>query len=88
MVGPSGMAQSFSEGTQPFAFAQVRGEAGQVVSVKDQAGTTLISYTPSADFETLIISSPDFIDNQTYTLVVGETQTKITPATSQVGQKA
>ncbi len=88
LAGPSGMAQSFSEGTQPFAFVQVRGKANQTVSVKDQAGTTLISYTPKADFESLVISSPDFIDAQTYTLIVGESETKITPATSQVGQKA
>lgn len=88
LAGPSGMAQSFSEGTQPFAFVQVHGKAGDAVSVKDQAGATLVSYTPSADFESLIVSLPDFIDSQTYTLVVGENQTKITPTTDQAGQKA
>ena len=82
------MAQNFSEGTQPFAFVQVHGKAGDAISVKDQAGATLVSYTPSADFESLIVSLPDFIDSQTYTLAVGEDQTKITPTTDQVGQKA
>lgn len=88
IAGPARMAQSFSEGTQPFAFAQVSGKANQTVVVKDQAGDTLISYAPKADFETVIVSSPDFVDGQTYTLTVGDSQTKITPTTSQVGQKA
>lgn len=88
IAGPSRMAQNFSEGTQPFVFTQVNGKANQTVTVKDQVGDTLISYAPKADFETIIVSSPDFVDGQTYTLVVGDSQTKITPTTSQVGQKA
>ena len=88
LVGPQDMAQNFSEGAQPFAFAQVRGQADQTVTVKDQAGNTLVSYTPKASFDSIIVSSPDFVEGQTYTLVVGDSQTKITPTTSQVGQKA
>ena len=81
IVGSSGMAQNFSGGTQPYAMAQVKGSANQQVSVVDSSGKTLISYTPTAAFDSVIASTPDFKSGESYTLKVGSTTTSITPTT-------
>lgn len=81
IVGSADMAQDFSISTQPSAFVKATGAAGQEVSVIDQSGTTLLSYTPTAVFETVIVSSSQFADGQEYSLVIGDTATKFTAAT-------
>ncbi|WP_251197546.1 carbohydrate-binding domain-containing protein [Anaerotardibacter muris] len=81
IVGSSGMAQNFSGGTQAYTMVQVKGSADQQVSVVDSSGKALVSYTPTAAFETVIVSTPDFHSNQSYTLKVGNSTTTITPTT-------
>lgn len=81
IVGSAGMAQDFSSASQPSAFVQARGSAGQKVIVADQTGAELFSYTPSAAFETAIVSSPDLVDDQEYSLIIGDTITSFTAAT-------
>ena len=88
IVGPSGMAEDFTTSSQPSAFVRANGSTDQEVSVLDQAGKELFSYTPTASFQTAIVSSPDFVDGQTYQLKIGSTTTEFTAVVKQVGQNA
>ena len=81
IVGSAGMAQDFTSSAQPSAFIQVKGSADQEVIVADQAGTELFSYTPSASYETVIVSSPDFEEGKEYSLIIGSAATTFTATT-------
>ena len=81
IVGSAGMAQDFSSSAQPSAFVNAKGAANQKAVVADQAGAELFSYTPSAAFETVIVSSPDLEDGQEYSLIIGDTTTSFTAKT-------
>lgn len=71
MVGSSGMAQNFTSGTQAFAFTSVSGEAEQSVSICNNKGELLASFTPSKSYETVLVSSPGFSEGIEYSLVLG-----------------
>ena len=71
MVGSAGMAQNFTGGEQPFAFAAVSGGAGQNVAVVDADGAVVASLTAAKQFGTVLVSSPAFDEGGTYSLVVG-----------------
>lgn len=73
MVGSTGMAQNFTNGSQPFSFNAVSGQAGQSVAVTDEAGTVVASFTPQKAFGMVLVSSPAFAEGGTYTLTVGGT---------------
>ena len=45
MVGPAGMAETFTDGTQPFALVQASGAAGDLVEVVAADGTVATSFT-------------------------------------------
>ena len=81
IVGSAGMAQDFTSSAQPSAFIQVKGVADQEIIVADQAGAELFSYTPSASYETVIVSSPDFEDGKEYSLIIGSATTTFTATT-------
>lgn len=81
IVGSAGMAQDFTSSAQPSAFIQVKGAADQEIIVADQAGAELFSYTPSASYETVIVSSPDFEDGKEYSLIIGSATTTFTATT-------
>lgn len=71
MVGSTGMAQNFTSGTQPFAFATVSGNAGQSVAVVDADGTVVASLTATKQFGMVLASSPAFEESGMYSLVIG-----------------
>lgn len=73
MVGSSGMAQSFTSGTQAFAFANVSGKAGDSLAVCDNEGNVIASFTASKSFATVLVSCPSFTEGSEYSLVVGGT---------------
>lgn len=81
IVGSAGMAQDFTSSAQPSAFIQVKGAADQEIIVADQAGTELFSYTPSASYETVIVSSPDLEEGKEYSLIIGSATTTFTATT-------
>ena len=58
MVGSTGMAQSFTGGTQAFAMASASGEAGQSVCVVDGSGNVVTSFTATKRFGMVLTSSP------------------------------
>ncbi len=77
-TGASGMAQSFSGSEQGVIALRVGSQsAGTQIVLKDSDGNTVITHSPELDFEVVIISSPDIVKGETYTLCVGSFQTSI-----------
>ena len=71
-TGASGMAQTFSDSEQGVVAVSVGNQlAGTEIILKDASGNTLISCTPELDFAVVILSSPDIMKGQTYTITVG-----------------
>lgn len=79
-VGSSGMAEEFdAESTQGFVLVRLdqTAEEGSLVTLTDESGKELISYTAAKTFNCVEISCAELIEGQTYTLTVGETLQKI-----------
>lgn len=78
-AGSSGMAQNFGENSTQGAIlvtTQATAEAGTTVTLKNADGETLASYTPSKQFNSVLVSSGGLVKGETYTLEIGqETQT-------------
>lgn len=72
-TGASRMAQTFSNSEQGVISVRMGTQpAGTAISLKDSAGNTVIpSYAPELDFEVVILSSPDIVKGETYTLTIG-----------------
>lgn len=71
MVGSTGMAQSFTGGTQAFAMTSASGEAGESVCVVDGSGNVVVSLTATKRFDMVLASSPAFTEGGEYALVIG-----------------
>ncbi len=61
-AGSSGMAQSFTNGSQAFALVRAMGSAGDPIDLIDSSGNVISSFTPTKAFESVVISSPSFAD--------------------------
>ena len=71
-TGASGMAQTFSDSEQGVVAVSVGNQsAGTTVTLTDQNGNTLLSVTPELSFAVVILSSPDIVSGETYTITVG-----------------
>jgi hypothetical protein len=71
-TGASGMAQTFSDSRQGVVAVSVGNQpAGTEIVLKDAMDNTLITYQPELDFAVVILSSPDIVKGQTYTITVG-----------------
>ena len=74
-IGTGGrmMAQTFSDSKQGvFAVSVGNQEAGTTITLTDSSGNIVISYTPELPFAIVILSSPDIVKGETYTITVGE----------------
>lgn len=72
-TGAYGMAQTFSGSEQGvIALSVGNQQAGTEITVKDSHGNTILSHTPSLSFAVVILSSPNMISGETYTITVGE----------------
>lgn len=70
--GASGMAQTFSDSEQGVVAVSVGSQsAGTQITLKDKNGNTLIEYTPELSFAVVILSSPDVVSGETYSITVG-----------------
>lgn len=77
--GASGMAQTFSESEQGVIALRVGDQsAGTTAKLTNRAGDTVITYTPGLSFAVIILSSPDLVKGETYTLTVGSDTEEIT----------
>ena len=71
-TGASGMAQTFSDAEQGvIAVTAGNQEAGTEITVTDQNGNTIINCTPELSFNVIIVSSPDIVSGETYTITAG-----------------
>ncbi len=71
-TGASGMAQSFSDSSQAvFAVSVGAQSAGTAITLADASGKVLISHTPELDFSVVILSCPEMVKGETYTITVG-----------------
>lgn len=80
-VGSTGMAEGFSDSsTQCSLQVGLNGTqaAGSKVELKDSSGKVLVSFTPEKAYGNVVVSTPDMKQGEEYTLVTGETETKVT----------
>ena len=71
-TGASGMAQTFSSSEQGVIAVSVGScAAGTAITLTNENGNTVVSYSPALDFAVVILSSPDIVKGQTYTITVG-----------------
>ena len=71
-TGASGMAQTFSDSKQGVIAVSVGNQAaGTKIELKDSNGNTFLTHEPELDFAVVILSNPDIVKGQTYTITVG-----------------
>lgn len=71
-TGASGMAQTFSDSQQGVIAVNAGNQAaGTQITLTDKNGNTVISYAPALSFNVIILSSPDMVKGEPYTLHVG-----------------
>lgn len=71
-TGASMMAQSFSDSKQGVIAVNTGNQAaGTKILIEDIDGNEVVSYSPELSFQVLIISSPDIVSGDTYTITVG-----------------
>ncbi|MCD7951048.1 MAG: carbohydrate-binding domain-containing protein [Erysipelotrichaceae bacterium] len=77
-VGASGMAENFSEdSTQGCIMISISSTTGDVI-LQDSSGNTIISYSPTKSYSSVLISTSELSKGSTYTLITGNTSTEIT----------
>ncbi len=78
-TGAQGMGQSFRQSNQAVITLQAGAQAaGTAITLTDSSGTVLISHTPAMDFQLVILSCPQLVKDQTYTVTLGSTTHSIT----------
>ncbi len=71
-TGASGMAQTFSEARQGVISVSVGEQsAGTEVTLTDSSGNAILEVTPELSFSVIILSSPELVSEDSYTLTVG-----------------
>lgn len=72
-TGASGMAQTFSDSEQGLISVSVGNQsAGTKITLTDKDGNEIISYEPELSFAVVILSSPDMVSGESYTVTVGD----------------
>ncbi|MBQ4100225.1 MAG: carbohydrate-binding domain-containing protein, partial [Oscillospiraceae bacterium] len=78
-TGISGMAQNFGqESTQCSIMVDLQSTTQDKVVLKDSNGNEIISYTPTKEYNSVVISHPQIKADGTYTITAGETSQAIT----------
>ncbi|MCM1325833.1 MAG: carbohydrate-binding domain-containing protein [Bacteroidales bacterium] len=73
-AGSAGMAQNFGEdSTQGSMLVRLSSAAapGDTVILKDSSGKELLSYTPEKTYGCVVLSCPEIVQGETYTLTAG-----------------
>jgi len=71
-TGASGMAQTFSDSKQGVVAVSVGNQpAGTHIILKDKNGNTVLEHAPELNFAVVILSSPDMVKGENYTITVG-----------------
>ncbi|MBE6962648.1 MAG: carbohydrate-binding domain-containing protein [Ruminococcaceae bacterium] len=78
-TGASGMAQSFSSSPQGVIAVSVgQQSAGTEITLKDKSGSVVLTHTPDLNFAVVILSAPQIIAGDTYTITVGSASGDVT----------
>ena len=78
-VGSSGMAENFDSSSAQGSMittvsdSMITGD----ITLKDSEGNTIVSYSPSKEYSSVVISCADLKEGETYTLVAGDTSTSV-----------
>lgn len=71
-TGAAGMAQSFSDSDQGVIALQVGNQSAETqIILKDKDRKTILAHTPELNFAVVILSSPELVKGETYTITVG-----------------
>ena len=71
-TGAFGMAQTFSDSKQGVVAVSVGNQpAGTRIVLKDKNGNTVLEHTPELNFAVVILSSPELVKGESYTITVG-----------------
>ncbi len=71
-TGSTMMAQTFSDSAQGVIAIQASTQAaGTTITLTDKDGNVLISYAPELSFQVIILSTPDMVKGEEYTLNIG-----------------
>ncbi|AOZ92999.1 carbohydrate-binding domain-containing protein [Paenibacillus crassostreae] len=77
-AGSSGMSQGPSDESSQYSvvmnFTETQ-QAGTMVQLEDSEGNNVVTFAPSKDYQTVVISSPDLVTGGSYTLYSGGTST-------------
>ncbi len=78
-TGATGMAQTLSSSEQGIITANVGNQnAGTTITLTDSKGNVLLTQTPELAYSLVILSSPDLVSGERYTLTYGTTTKTIT----------
>ncbi|MDE6023927.1 MAG: carbohydrate-binding domain-containing protein [Lachnospiraceae bacterium] len=78
-TGALGMAQTFSDSEQGVIALNVGNQSANTeIKLTDSDGNTVITHVPDLSFGVVILSSPDIIKGETYTITVGSTSGEFT----------
>lgn len=78
-AGYSGMAVNFSSSsTQGSMLVNITNTVSGEVTLKDESGETLVSYTPQKSYNSVVISTPKIEASKTYTVSMAGTETSVT----------
>lgn len=78
-TGAMGMAQTFSDSSQGVIAVSVGNlSAGTQIKLTDSQGNSVIEYTAPLNFSVVILSSPDMIKGENYTISVGSNSADFT----------
>ncbi len=78
-TGSAGMAQSFRSSEQGVVFVKTEEQAaGTQITLTDAQGAELFSVEPELPFGVVILSSPELVSGETYTLSVGAVSWEVT----------
>ncbi len=76
-TGGSGMAQTFSSSEQGVVSVNVGNQSARTaITLKDKSGKAIISHTPELSYAVVILSSPDMVSGETYTVTIGSSSEK------------
>lgn len=78
-AGSSGMEQTFTSAEQGVILTKAsNGTAGSTISLTDEDGNELVSWTADKEYTSVIISTPDIEKDSTYTVSTNGTAAEIT----------
>ncbi|MCD7751596.1 MAG: carbohydrate-binding domain-containing protein [Lachnospiraceae bacterium] len=79
-LGSSGMAETFSSSSEQCSFMCTLStfSVGDELTITDSNGTVIYQYTVTKSGSSVVFSSPDLVQGETYTLTVGSQSAEIT----------